>query len=327
MPVPFTPAVGDNRSRPGFTIVELLVVIAIIGMLVSILLPAVNAVRDSAARTQNLNNLKQIGTAVQSYETSNKTFPPLVKYPTSVRNSEELKRATSWAFEILPFLEQQNIYDRFDRTKTCSDSVNAIAMATPVATYANPRRRDARVMSPFASGSGLGASLDYAANGGVVVDKQSQPIQLPNDPSSATLDTPYKTFFDAKYSGPFHHDLPVPSAAVKDGLGNTICAGDRWIGPPVATSGVPWNDLAGLAGESMPTTVRFANSDTSTATGLPFPSGNTDTSIYKFGSVRGSEACFVFLDGHAIWLPYDIDTNVFQRLAAINDGLPIPPID
>jgi prepilin-type N-terminal cleavage/methylation domain-containing protein len=329
MPVAFAPSVGEEDFRRGFTIVELLVVIAIIGVLVSILLPAVNAVRDSAARTQNLNNLKQIGTAVQSYEASYKTFPPLVKYPTTRKDSELLKRATSWAFEILPFLEQQNIYDRIDRTKVVYDSANAIAMATPVPTYANPRRRDAGARSPFVSGSGLGTSLDYAANGGVVVDKQGQPIQLPNDPSGATLDTPYKTYFNPKFSGPFHHDLPVPAAAVKDGLGNTICVGDRWIGPPVVNSGIPWNDLAGMAGESFPTIVRYANRDTSSGSGagLPFPSGNTDPSIYKFGSVRGSEACFVFLDGHAIWLPYDTDPEVFLRLAAINDGLPVPPLD
>ena len=49
----------------------------------------------------------------------------------------------------------------------------------------------------------------------------------------------------------------------------------------------------------LPTIVRFGNPDTSSAAGLPFPTGNTDTSIYKFGSVKGSDACFVFLDGHA----------------------------
>ena len=86
MSLSFAPVLKARLRRRGFTIVELLVVIAIIGVLVSILLPAVNAVRDSAARTQNLNNLKQIGTAVQSYEASKKTFPPLVKYPTAVKN-------------------------------------------------------------------------------------------------------------------------------------------------------------------------------------------------------------------------------------------------
>jgi hypothetical protein len=274
-----------------------------------------------------LNNLKQIGTAIASYETSNKTYPPLVKYPTAVKNSEELKRATSWAFEILPFLEAQNIYDRYDPTQPRTDVNNQIALGTPIPVYANPRRRDASARSPFPTGSGFGASLDYAANGGVVVDKSRNPVKLPNDPSGATLVTPYKNSFDPKYSGPFHHNLAVPQAAVKDGLGNTIAAGDRWIGPPVPSSeGMPWNDLAGLVGESLPTIVRFGNADTNSALGIPLPMGNTDPSIYKFGSVRGSEACFVYLDGHATWIPYDVDPEVFQRLSAINDGLPVPPL-
>ena len=92
-------------------------------------------------------------------------------------------------------------------------------------------------------------------------------------------------------------------------------------------SGRPWNDLAGMAGESLPTIVRYANPDTSSIAGLPFPTGNIDPSIYKFGSVKGSDACFVFLDGHAIWLAYDISPVVFLRLSALNDGEPIPPLD
>jgi prepilin-type N-terminal cleavage/methylation domain-containing protein len=326
MPLPLSIASEAKARRFGFTIVELLVVIAIIGVLVSILLPAVNAVRDSASRTQNLNNLKQIGTAIASYEASKKTYPPLVKYPPGPRNADRLKRATSWAFEILPHLEQQNIYDRFDPTQDCSDRANTVAMATPIEIYANPRRRDARAISPFVSGKqGLGTLLDYSANGGVVVDSNDQPIQLPNDPSGANLQTPYQNKFHARYSGPFHHDLAVPAAAIKDGLGSTLCVGDRWIGP-ANPSGPIWNDLAGLAGESLPTIVRYGNADTASAQGLPFPTGNTDTSIYKFGSVKGSEACFVFLDGHAIWLPYDTDPDIFRRLCAINDGLPTPPL-
>jgi prepilin-type N-terminal cleavage/methylation domain-containing protein len=328
MPVALQNARVGKYSSAGFTVVELLVVIAIIGVLVSILLPAVNAVRTNAARTQNLNNLKQIGTAVQSYEASKKTLPPLVKYPPGPRTPQQLSRATSWAFEILPHLEQQNVYDRFDPTKDCSDPINAIAMRTPVEVYANPLRRDARAISPFVNGDALGALLDYAANGGVVVDSSDNPVQLPNNPSSAKLSsTPYRDKFHARYSGPFHHDLAVPAAAVKDGLSNTLCIGDRWIGPPMPSEGsMVLNDLAGMAGESLSTLVRYANSDTDSINGLPFPTGNTDASIYKFGSVRGSDACFVFLDGRALWLPYDTDPEIFRRLAQIHDGLPVPPL-
>ena len=211
----------SNACRDAFTIVELLVVIAIIGTLVSILLPAVNGVRKAARRSLNENNLKQIGTAIQGYEQAKSTLPPLVKYPAGAQKTPAtMQRAVSWAFEILPYLEQQNVYDRFDPASPCSDVKNQVAMATPVEVYASPQRRDAAATSPFISGLGvLGTLLDYSANGGVLVDTSSppQPIKLQNNPSSATLDDPYKKPFDARYSGPFHHDLAVPTAAVRDG--------------------------------------------------------------------------------------------------------------
>jgi prepilin-type N-terminal cleavage/methylation domain-containing protein len=314
-----------SRRRAAFTIVELLVVIAIIGVLVSILLPAVNATRDAARRTENSNNLKNIALAALSFEEAKKTYPPLVKFPTGVTPSNQnLSRATSWAFEILPHMEQQVIYDRFNTTAACSDPSNQVAMASPVPTYANPRRRDARAISPFLSAPTMfGMLLDYSANGGVIVDQNSMPVPLPNDPNAATLENPYQRKFDARFSGPFHFNLAVPQAAIRDGQGNTIAFGDRWIGPPVPKSGVPWNDLAGFAGESLPTLIRYANPDNMSAAGLPFPTGTDDPSIFKFGSVRGSEACFAFLDGRVTWIPYDIDPFVYRNLSSINDGNPI----
>ncbi|MCA9168055.1 MAG: DUF1559 domain-containing protein [Planctomycetales bacterium] len=322
------PVSRRDGVRKAFTIVELLVVIAIIGTLVSILLPAVNGVRKAARRTANENNLKQFGVALQSYEHTNNTFPPLVKYPAGAqKTSATLQRAVSWAFELLPFMEQQNVYDRFDPTLPCTDPKNQIAMASPIEIYACPQRRDAAASSPFISGLGtVGTLLDYAANGGVLVDSSGQPVKLQNNPASATLDDPYKKPFNAQFSGPFHHDFAVPTAAVRDGLGNTLAIGDRWIGPPVPTSGMPWNDLAGMAGESLPTLIRYANPDTQTSLGLPFPTDKTDTSIYKFGNVEGGEACFAFLDGHVRWIQYDIDPALFRLLSQINDHMPTPPL-
>ena len=106
-----------RRRRLAFTVVELLVVVAIIGVLVSILLPAVGAVRDSARRTQNGNNLRNIGQAVLAYEENKGTYPPLLKRSKNFPN--ELTKSVSWAFEILPFIEQDAIHSRFDPDRTC----------------------------------------------------------------------------------------------------------------------------------------------------------------------------------------------------------------
>jgi prepilin-type N-terminal cleavage/methylation domain-containing protein len=329
--------------RRAFTIVELLVVISIIGVLVAMLLPAVNGVRIAAQRTQNANNLSQIGKAILIYEQAKKTYPALSEYygpktstgtasnPSSTTIDDEM--TVSWAFSILPYLEQQNLYDRLVRTKKTTEIENAVAMGTPVEIYANPSRRDASATSPFRKlqQEARGATLDYAANGGIIVDKVrnrvADPLILPSDPKRVKLDFPYRDKpFDPRFSGPFHPDRAVPSAVVKDGLTNTLCVGDRWIGPPVPGNEGVWNDLAGYAGDSFATTIRYANPNDGPIPSI-FPIGLDDPSILKFGNPRVGDACFVFLDGRVLWLPYDIDPRVFQNLACINDGNPVPPLN
>src|SRR5438046_4630410 len=105
-------------SRTGFTLIELLVVIAIIGVLISLLLPAVQKVREAANRIQCVNNLKQIGVALHAYHDVNKTFPhaydarALFKDPSQTPEGPQSNRfivTKSWATLILPFLEQENL--------------------------------------------------------------------------------------------------------------------------------------------------------------------------------------------------------------------------
>jgi prepilin-type N-terminal cleavage/methylation domain-containing protein len=108
---------AGGAPRVGFTLVELLVVIAIIGILIALLLPAVQAAREAARRTQCNNNLKQIGLALHNYHDSHKTFPPdavwgafVAAAPTAQQNPYH----TTWLLAILPYLEQQPLYDTVD---------------------------------------------------------------------------------------------------------------------------------------------------------------------------------------------------------------------
>ena len=102
----------SSRNVRGFTLVELLVVIAIIAMLVGLLLPAVQGARNAGRRTQNTNNLRNIGLAVLSYNDAQNSLPPLRQMNLNERNQPrswdrypEPNRSVSWAFEILPYLE------------------------------------------------------------------------------------------------------------------------------------------------------------------------------------------------------------------------------
>lgn len=111
---------GNNRSRPaafhGFTLVELLVVIAIIGILVSLLLPAVQAAREAARRAKCANNLKNIALAIHNYHDTNKALPAAVRLRSGIADNIliDTRLFLNWAIEILPYIEEQPLFDRFD---------------------------------------------------------------------------------------------------------------------------------------------------------------------------------------------------------------------
>jgi prepilin-type N-terminal cleavage/methylation domain-containing protein len=138
-----------NRGR-GFTLIELLVVIAIIAILIGLLLPAVQKVRSAAARSQTVNNLKQIGLACHNYHDTKGSLP---------NNGSNTANSLTWcwAFQILPFVEQQNLYNQ---------ARSGVYLQVPIKTYLCPGRNH----TPYASSGGgsspnfLGPHTDYAIN-------------------------------------------------------------------------------------------------------------------------------------------------------------------
>ena len=168
---------GLGNSRRGFTLVELLVVIAIIGVLVALLLPAVQAAREAARRTQCTTNLKNLSLAVLGYHDSKKYFPaPMTMPVTGYEPLYPTRLFGNWAIDILPFIEQQGLYQRFKYQKRTSDplqrlgdDVNREPRGTELAIMRCPSDGNTEKFDGTASGDGTSpagwARGNYGLNG------------------------------------------------------------------------------------------------------------------------------------------------------------------
>ncbi len=130
-----------NLRRSAFTLIELLVVIAIIAILIALLVPAVQKVRESASRTQCINNLKQIGVAFHNYHSHFKRFPTGFASKANAIDGPSLGPGWGWGAHLLPYLEQEALYHQISFSKDIADPVNASARKTSLAAFLCPSDR------------------------------------------------------------------------------------------------------------------------------------------------------------------------------------------
>ena len=288
-----------QRRAVGFTLVELLVVIAIIGVLVALLLPAVQAARESARRNACTNNLRQIGLAVQNYHDA------MGRYPMGRDGIDQYSIA--WSFRLLPFMEQQQIYEAWQVGARVDDDVNARAMRTPVSTYYCPSRRppaadrdfDNHGMASIVRAAAAGG--DYAANAGRDV-RYGMSLGL----AGGTL--------DLARAGPIFSFSQIRAAQIRDGTSQTIAVGEKHIPPPDEDC------VAGFEHKCLGDMAFFAGDDTDTIFGEDMARGPMDGSDDEFGSEHPDITQFVFLDGHVDSIRYGVDNDAFELLLSIGDG-------
>jgi prepilin-type N-terminal cleavage/methylation domain-containing protein len=170
-------------KRRGFTLIELLVVIAIIAILIGLLLPAVQKVREAAARTQSQNNLKQIGLAAHNYVDVNKTLPPAFVRASSTANKGWIDG--SWVVNILPYVEQDNLKRVVDSSTATADQYYAITYnQAPPKIFINPidpsNANGAYTDGPWGVYSVTGYVANFAAAGGVIKNPSTGQPQTVN---------------------------------------------------------------------------------------------------------------------------------------------------
>lgn len=155
---------ASKQRRRGFTLIELLVVISIIATLMSLILPAIQNAREAGRRTQCLNNLRNVTVAVHNFASSNKSRLPALAYFPSNGGSGRIE-GRSWVVELLPFMDQQGTYDRWDKSRAWNSTATNVNGAKNF-DLANDLYIEALVCPNDESAFQVGGGLTYVANAG-----------------------------------------------------------------------------------------------------------------------------------------------------------------
>jgi prepilin-type N-terminal cleavage/methylation domain-containing protein/prepilin-type processing-associated H-X9-DG protein len=323
-------------ARTAFTLVELLVVITIIGILISLLMPAVQSAREAARRVQCQNNVKQLALAMINHEASTKRFPSggwgwyWVGDPD--RGLSWQNQPGGWVYTMLPFIDQNNLFQMGAGQPSAQKlAASAQRIGTPLAMCQCPSRR-ATMAYPVQSwlNNCYGAAVqntyarsDYCANAG----DQPQPWDIEGPPDLATGDswtaanawTPPNTGVNLPLvsTGICYLRSKISAAHVTDGLSNTYLVGEKYLNPDDYYDG-----LDGADNESM-----YAGYDndnhrcTNTSSGVPAQDTPGYANSCNFGSVHAGSFNMGFCDGSVHAISYNIDTETHRRLGNRADGL------
>lgn len=312
-------------SRRAFTLVELLVVIAIIGILVGLLLPAVQAAREAARRMQCSNNVKQIALACHNYESTFRTFPPggIVSYtPAKLAALTSSNFCTTgsnrtqapWSVLILPYLEQSNLYNQFDFSKTFTGSSNIKGQVPNSDLFALNNKTYQCPSDPDSQSSVNNSNYMGVQGGGPATGAGSAPC---------STRSAQRVFFQ---SGMIYANSKVTHGSITDGTTNTFLIGESRYMPVPRMRNDGFH--AGWA-SSLKADNAYAVPLTFAAAVLPINSWPEcgpgikdcfDMVSRIFGSKHTGGCQFGLADGSVQFISESIDVNIYRNLANRSDG-------
>jgi prepilin-type N-terminal cleavage/methylation domain-containing protein len=317
-----------TRSRRGFTLVELLVVIAIIGILVALLLPAVQAAREAARRAQCSNRLKQIALAFHMHHDSNKFLPSGgwgYQWAPDPDRGFGARQPGSWAYNCLPYMEEGAIHDMGRGITTPTAKMTAITtlLETPVAGFYCPSRRQpvttpntvsATYAAHNANNPTVCARSDYAANVGV----RTSPFGTlwfagPVSITDAEAGNGFKPNCFKNINGVVFQRSEINFKHITDGTGNTYMVGEKWMMPEHYDTGLSdSDDQSCWIGDDF---------DLHRSTSFPPAADQLGVDLgssQPFGSAHPGIFQMSMCDASVHTVSFDIDVEVHKRLGDRN---------
>lgn len=324
---------GSWKNNPviceaGFTLVELLIVIAIMSLLIQLMLPAIQASREAARRTQCQNNLRQIGLACQAHINATGRFPSggwgFLWAGDPDRGSDE-KQPGGWIYNLLPYLEQTTLHD-LAAGKTGDAKLEATTQMcqTPLPIMICPSRRPA-ILYPYWEFSSYPmhntmylentSKSDYTANAG---DTPKEGPEGPKSLRDSDLEN-YKWYDRSLFTGIVFQRSRISPARIPDGLSNTYFAGEKCLIQDQYQTGFDSGDDQTMLCGFDEDTVRW----TRTEEGALLPPARDAVELgggpYRFGSAHPTHCSFLYCDGSVRKVGYDIDAEVHRAASNRQD--------
>ncbi|OAI42265.1 hypothetical protein AYO40_00025 [Planctomycetaceae bacterium SCGC AG-212-D15] len=306
-----------SQDRRAFTLIELLVVIAIIGILIGLLLPAVQKVREAANRVKCSNNLKQMGLACHNHQDVHGCMPSgglgwwqnRYVLPGSAGPAVFDSQTWGWGYQILPFIEQDNLW------RLPAGQEGTIAGAT-LSIFFCPTRRQPVAYNNFSwdGGAHPNAKMDYAGNGGTsgTWGSSGTPFSTANN----ALDGMIIPSPNGAPSGQIGSGQTLSLANIPDGTSNTMMISEKYLVHPLAGDS---DDDQGWTDGWDNDTICFSSAS------LPIQDGSNPGGGCGliFGSAHTGAMQSVFADGSVHPIRYAIDATTWHNLCSRNDGNPL----